>query len=211
MEPKRKNIGPKSRSEKGLPLSDSTTTDPADDVVSGIMKTIAKPKSAHRNDSYILDLHRSMLEIMFPESKCGPSQLTQPVENPRPWRTFVRRQMEPTTAQRLLKRYESLQPFFPFVDLPAGWTLDSMSQKRPFLTLGILSAMSNTDVSLQQRLDLAFRRALSEIVLVKGESSMDIIQGLMVYTTWCVHSSMALFKLMDEQVSVAPASPECRP
>jgi hypothetical protein len=153
------------------------------------MKTIARSKAPTKDEFYLPDVHRSMLDLMFPEPIFATRSIVHldSTDSSRPLRvgTFVRRQLDAAVAETLLKRFESLQNCFPFVTLPAQWMLDSISQKRPFLTLGILSAMSNTDIALQQRLDLAFRRALSELVIVNnGETTLDILQGLLIYLAW---------------------------
>jgi hypothetical protein len=198
----------KSRTPRSLRPADPRISEPSDDVVSGIMKTISKPQTKIDDKSYLQDMHRSMLAIMFPEhGNANLGKIARPVNgSPRPLRTVIRRQLDPTMAERLIRRYESLQQCFPFVTLPKGWTLDSMSQKRPFLTLGILSAMSNANVSLQQRLDLAFRRALSELVLVNGDVSLDLLQGLMVYTAWSETHPPPMSKLILTKVSHASPS-----
>lgn len=81
-------------------------------------------------------------------------------------------------------RYESLVAYFPFVALPAGWTVQSMLKDHPFLVLGILTAMSQEDGHLHFQLDAEFRKILSEKVTMNGEKSLDILQGLLVHIAW---------------------------
>jgi hypothetical protein len=59
-----------------------------------------------------------------------------------------------------------------------------MLQRHPFLVLGVLSAMSAKYSHIHQRLDVEFRKALSEKVTMNGEKSLDILQGLLVHIAW---------------------------
>lgn len=55
---------------------------------------------------------------------------------------------------------------------------------RPFLLLGILTAMSMPDVYAHRRLDAKFKRVLCERTVERDEKSLDLLQGLLVYLAW---------------------------
>lgn len=46
--------------------------------------------------------------------------------------------------------------------------------------------MSASNLQLHSWLDAEFRRVFSEKVVVHGEKSLDILQGLLVYIAWLV-------------------------
>jgi hypothetical protein len=85
-----------------------------------------------------------------------------------------------------LKRFRSLSTYFPFVGLPENWTAQSLISSRPFLVFGILCATCRNNPLLHYRLDIEFKKALSDRVLVRGEASLDLLQGMLVYIAWWV-------------------------
>jgi hypothetical protein len=58
-----------------------------------------------------------------------------------------------------------------------------MMKHSPTLLLAILTAMC-TSTHLQKTLDSGFREVVGQRVLVRGERSIEILQGLMVYLAW---------------------------
>lgn len=75
---------------------------------------------------------------------------------------------------------------FPFVIVPPQASLDIMCRQRPFLLLTILTWGAHETSKLQRTLDLEIREQLSGRVTVKGEKSMDLLQGILVYLWWSV-------------------------
>lgn len=65
-------------------------------------------------------------------------------------------------------------------------TLDSLRREKPFLLLSILSSAASSNEKLQSQLELELRESLSRRVIVHGEKSLDLLQGVLVYLTWCV-------------------------
>jgi len=71
----------------------------------------------------------------------------------------------------------------PFVVIPATMTAQDLREK-PFLYSTIIMAASYNDVSHQLFLGNQILKYLAEHLLVRGEESLDLLQGLLVYITW---------------------------
>ena len=85
-----------------------------------------------------------------------------------------------------IELFRSRQSAFPFVVIPPNLSLDSLRRQRPFLFLAILCCGTEPSFKLQQHIELELRENLSRRVLVNGEKSLDLLQGILVYLTWYV-------------------------
>ncbi len=91
-------------------------------------------------------------------------------------------------AQTLLDRFrDNATEQFPFVVIPAGASLDSVRQESPFLFLVVVATMLFDDPSLQHQLGEDVREQALHRILLGAEKSLDLLQGLLVYTTWYCH------------------------
>ena len=89
-------------------------------------------------------------------------------------------------ADALLESYRPYPANFPFVVIMPHQSLEVLRRDNSFLLLAILAVSSIRDLKLQARLDAELRESLSQRVIINGEKSLDILQGLLVYLTWCV-------------------------
>lgn len=89
-------------------------------------------------------------------------------------------------AEQLLSTFRYMAQYFPFVVLPLNATAYSMSQERPFLLLAVLTTALSSEKSLQKALDHEFRSTLCAKVVIEGEKSIDLLQGLLVHLAWSV-------------------------
>lgn len=87
-------------------------------------------------------------------------------------------------AEDALRVYRSKQKAFPFVVLPPNISLDSLRRQRPFLFLTVICCATEHNYKLQQHIELELRENLSRRILVNGEKSLDLLQGILVYLTW---------------------------
>ncbi|KAL4975293.1 hypothetical protein BDW66DRAFT_160598 [Aspergillus desertorum] len=88
--------------------------------------------------------------------------------------------------EHLLDGFRSLACYFPFVVIPAGWTVASMVKDRPFLLLSAVACASSRYGSLQQALADELKETLSHRVVIAGEKDLDLLQGLLVHLAWLV-------------------------
>ncbi|KAL4992686.1 hypothetical protein BDW68DRAFT_148568 [Aspergillus falconensis] len=86
--------------------------------------------------------------------------------------------------EHLLDGFRSFASYFPFVVIPAGWSVASMAQDRPFLLLSAVTCASSRYGSLQQALAEELKETLGHRVVIAGEKDLDILQGLLVHLAW---------------------------
>lgn len=70
---------------------------------------------------------------------------------------------------------------FPFVVPPPSATLESLRRHHPFLLLGMLSAMTVHDCSIQRQLGEEVRLQIYNRIMLGFEKSEDLLQGLLVH------------------------------
>lgn len=85
-------------------------------------------------------------------------------------------------AEELLEIYRDQSGKFPFVHIPHS--LASIRREKPFLMLSILAMASRNNRKLQESLEHRLREELSQKVIMEGQKSMDLLQGLLVYLAW---------------------------
>jgi hypothetical protein len=104
-----------------------------------------------------------------------------------PVKIFGRGQLTLEKACSFLTVFREMSSYFPFVILPTEATLQSMFYERPFLLLAALATASSKEKRLQHVLEEELRTTLSTKVVVEGEKSLDLLQGLLVYLAWSAH------------------------
>jgi hypothetical protein len=87
-------------------------------------------------------------------------------------------------AESCLQTYRSNSPNFPFVLLHDRMTLDTLRREKPFLLLAVLAMASISNVQRQNKIEAELKESLSRRVIINGEKSLDLCQGLMVYLAW---------------------------
>jgi hypothetical protein len=88
--------------------------------------------------------------------------------------------------QMLLDTYRSMVDFFPFVSLPKDCRCQDLIKHRPMLMFAVLTVSSYESVLLQISLSREFRKIVM-VRIVKGEKSLDLLQGLLVFIAWHHH------------------------
>ncbi|TAQ88277.1 hypothetical protein B7494_g3380 [Chlorociboria aeruginascens] len=90
-----------------------------------------------------------------------------------------------TQAEDFVRLFRNNASNFPFVVIPSHVSLDSLRHQRPFLLLSILTTVSSySNFKLQDILEEEVRESLSRRVIMNGEKSIDLLQGLLVYVAW---------------------------
>ncbi|RFU31464.1 hypothetical protein B7463_g4854, partial [Scytalidium lignicola] len=87
-------------------------------------------------------------------------------------------------AGKYLQIYRTHASYFPFVVIHPHDTLYSLRQYKPFLLLSILTVSAKSNSPHQRRLEIELRQTLGTKVIVNGEKSLDLLQGLLVYLCW---------------------------
>ncbi|KAH8682922.1 hypothetical protein BGZ60DRAFT_398964 [Tricladium varicosporioides] len=73
---------------------------------------------------------------------------------------------------------------FPFVLVPPDMSLDTLRRERPFFLLSILTYSSQSKAKLQSQLEHELKESLSKRVIMNGEKTLDLLQGLLIYLAW---------------------------
>lgn len=76
--------------------------------------------------------------------------------------------------------------FFPFVVLPPEQSFVELKEKKPFVVLVVLMIGCKHDRILQTAIAKKIREVISYNVLVKGKPSLDLLQGVMLFSAWSV-------------------------
>lgn len=88
-----------------------------------------------------------------------------------------------------------LQYFFPFVILPPGVSAASMRETRPHLYRAIIFAAGRRFPDRQKQLADALLKIIGKATLIRGEKSLDLLQGLLVFIAWYAKHLQSLFCL----------------
>ncbi|MCJ1377722.1 hypothetical protein MMC17_000818 [Xylographa soralifera] len=91
-----------------------------------------------------------------------------------------------TEASFLFDIYvNEMSPHSPDVVLPKGSIVDGVRREQPVLFLAVITAASSTvDGKLNARLTTELRRVFAERVFMKGEKSVELVQALLITTSW---------------------------
>lgn len=91
------------------------------------------------------------------------------------------------SAEKLLTTFRVMLKNFPCVCLPPEATVTSLAKSKPFLLLAILSTASGSGALQGHSLyDEEFRKILGLKFVAGGERTLEILQGLLIYTAWYV-------------------------
>ena len=74
----------------------------------------------------------------------------------------------------------------PFVAIPSI-SLERLRMERPCLLMGMLITSSRKDFALQTILENEFKTNFCSQVMMDGARSLELLQGLLVYISWCYH------------------------
>lgn len=75
-------------------------------------------------------------------------------------------------------------PHFPFVVIPSHVTAEVLRKEKPFLFLTVMTVASFDNLPLQRALGEEVKKVISERIIVSGEVSFEMLQGLLVYLAW---------------------------
>lgn len=95
---------------------------------------------------------------------------------------------DPDSLLTLYRCYMTDQ--FPFVVIPLGMTADDLRRSRPFLLKTILMVASVRDMAGQTSMAEDIMDYVAEHMIKRGEKSLDLLQGLLVFMAWYVDHSI---------------------
>ncbi|KAJ5578381.1 uncharacterized protein N7459_007345 [Penicillium hispanicum] len=77
-----------------------------------------------------------------------------------------------------------MTPHFPFVVIGPHILASQLRQEKPFLFLAVLASASYENMPLQRSLGAEVKKAVASRMILNGEVSFDMLQGLLVYLAW---------------------------
>ncbi|KAJ5777657.1 hypothetical protein N7520_000903 [Penicillium odoratum] len=80
---------------------------------------------------------------------------------------------------------KSIIPLFPFIFIPEHLTAEKLRRERPFLYLN-LTMVTCQHAPRQHEISETVKQYIAEHIVVGGEHSMDLLQGLLVYLSWFI-------------------------
>lgn len=102
--------------------------------------------------------------------------------------------------ESLFEQYRtSMSGHFPFAPIPSGISTYNMTRDRPFLYTCCVMSAAHRDPPLQARIAKDILKYISEHMILRGEKSLDLLQGLLVVTAWYhvyTHSNPQLMNLL---------------
>lgn len=95
-------------------------------------------------------------------------------------------------ATQLFQRYISeLAPQRPLVVFPQGTSAETVRTKSPVVFLAVLAASASTlHGDLGTRLSDIVHRAYADHIMVHGEKSLELVQAILITTSWCHRPDM---------------------
>ncbi|KAH8645439.1 hypothetical protein BX600DRAFT_444439 [Xylariales sp. PMI_506] len=81
----------------------------------------------------------------------------------------------------------NMVPYFPFVVIPEGMTAESLHTSKPFLYDNIMMVTSFSKVSKQSKMRSAIIASFAEQFFIRGNKSLDLLQGTIVFAAWYHH------------------------
>jgi hypothetical protein len=90
-------------------------------------------------------------------------------------------------AEVLLAKFRHKMAFqMPFVIIPPQWGSDELQRQRPFLWRAVMTAASYQNNARQEELGWSLMQDFTTRLLFKSETSLDLLQGLIVHVSWYV-------------------------
>ncbi|KAK7720627.1 hypothetical protein SLS57_005406 [Botryosphaeria dothidea] len=88
-------------------------------------------------------------------------------------------------AARCLHNYQTfMSKYFPFVIVAPDVTVATLRETKPFLFKAIVVVASVQDLGRQRALGYALMGELTNKLLIRGERSVDLLQGILVWLAW---------------------------
>ncbi|KAL9562511.1 hypothetical protein ACKAV7_013594 [Fusarium commune] len=108
-------------------------------------------------------------------------------------------------AQILLDNYRTKAvQHFPFVPISSGTTVASLRADKPFLFMCIMATMKFGNCTIQRQIGEEIRNQAHQRVLMQSESTLEILQGLLIYLAWYQY-----FFISYEKQQIVPIAQLC--
>ncbi|EXJ53548.1 uncharacterized protein A1O5_13219 [Cladophialophora psammophila CBS 110553] len=123
-------------------------------------------------------------------------------------RGHFRVSLAPVLDEKLLSNFRTqMNIHFPFVVIPPQATAAALREEMPFLFRTCITAAAQADPLLLRQMADDLMRYIGDRMLMKGDKSIDLLQGLLVFSTWYQYYNhnnpqvMNLFHLVTAMVT----------
>ncbi|KAL2825081.1 hypothetical protein BDW59DRAFT_172572 [Aspergillus cavernicola] len=143
-----------------------------------------------QKDRKIAALESKINELMVDDHSIGTRSKSS-VDSDAAFEDIIGRNfLDIETAERYLGTFKTkLTPHFPFVVVPPDVSIKQLRQEKPFLCLAVLASASYENMPLQRTLGAEFKKVVASRMIIGGEISFDLLQGLLVFLTWSHYHS----------------------
>ena len=89
------------------------------------------------------------------------------------------------TAQALIDIYKTdMILHFPFVVISPQVQASDLRQQKPFLFLAVLASAAYSNMPLQRLLGKEMKKVIASRMVMNGEVSFELLQGMLVFLAW---------------------------
>ncbi|KFZ11663.1 hypothetical protein V501_04630 [Pseudogymnoascus sp. VKM F-4519 (FW-2642)] len=106
------------------------------------------------------------------------------------------------TAHSLLQEFRAMNQNFPYIAIHPNLSTGMLRHDNPMLLLAICTAASWKDRELQTKLERAYLEELAGRMVVDGEQTLDMLQGLLVHLSWCHFHLKSSYRLSSLAISL---------
>jgi hypothetical protein len=118
-----------------------------------------------------------------------PALQSTPNARPISNNTFPSQWLQPQESNRLLNVFrEQFSPRFPFAIIPPNISADELRIQKPWLLKTVIMVASQGDRARQIEMVRRMNMEIAEAMLVRGERSLDMLEGLILFNSWYVMS-----------------------
>ncbi|KKO98742.1 hypothetical protein THAR02_09153 [Trichoderma harzianum] len=153
------------------------------------------PIRSHVEDDFetLRELHNSALDTVLdtddpidflptPSQSASASQSSSSTQSRSVFESWRKPQFNMASAESLLRNFNFMLEYIPFIVLPADSTVTQVAATKPFILLAILTVSSRSrPVQKHSLYDEEFLRVLGLKYVSGGERSLQLLQGLLIY------------------------------
>lgn len=89
------------------------------------------------------------------------------------------------TAQSFVDIFKTdMMLYFPFVVISPQVTASDLRQQKPFLFLAVLASAAYSKMPLQRLLGKEMKKVIASRMVMHGEVSFELLQGILVFLAW---------------------------
>ncbi|KFY93988.1 hypothetical protein V498_04133 [Pseudogymnoascus sp. VKM F-4517 (FW-2822)] len=106
------------------------------------------------------------------------------------------------TAHALLLEFKAMNQNFPYIAIHPNLSTGMLRHDSPMLFIALCTAAAWKDRGLQIKLERAYLEELAGRMVVEGEQTLDMLQGLLVHLSWCHLHLKSSYRLTSLAISL---------